>query len=396
MPQIFNQALDGTNPSQTQGMTPYQLALLRAINPGPIAPPKPMFTPDQIQQRVGANNALTEAGILGGLSSDPQMANMGGAVFKQALAQRNPVVVPLRGMIDPITGEEHASPAYMQEHEEARGERALEAALRFHGSRVAAQEKSDQQAAHDQANQELRLMLAGIAAGGKADMNDLKQLLIRAQISNLNDQVTDRQNTRQFATARQQAALEHTKQTADAMNAELDKAYSMVDGTTTGLAGAAARGLTTKTGVGTKAFDLQKILDTVKANIGFDALAQMRRESPKGGALGNVAVKEIEFLQATLGNLDLRQSQGQVQAQIRKIQQHFKNISANMASDIQRIGAEASGGGAGTDIARPISPASPAPAPAPAPSAGATPPAAGAPPAPRPRRAYNPDTGEIN
>lgn len=55
---------------------------------------------------------------------------------------------------------------------------------------------------------------------------------------------------------------------------------------------------------GTQAKTLDKLTTTIKANIGFDRLQRMRDESPTGGALGQVAVQELEALQSTLGSLD--------------------------------------------------------------------------------------------
>jgi hypothetical protein len=57
------------------------------------------------------------------------------------------------------------------------------------------------------------------------------------------------------------------------------------------------------------AYDVGQILETVKANIGFDALQAMRDNSPTGGALGQVAVKELEALQASSGSLKQGQSE---------------------------------------------------------------------------------------
>lgn len=58
---------------------------------------------------------------------------------------------------------------------------------------------------------------------------------------------------------------------------------------------------------GTDAYNLSRLLDTVKANVGFNELQSMREASPTGGALGQVAVQELESLQATKGSLDIGQ-----------------------------------------------------------------------------------------
>jgi hypothetical protein len=63
----------------------------------------------------------------------------------------------------------------------------------------------------------------------------------------------------------------------------------------------------------TRAHDLQTKLDTIRGNIGFDKLQDMRANSPTGGALGSVSEQENKTLQAVMGSLD----QGQTAPQFR-------------------------------------------------------------------------------
>jgi hypothetical protein len=79
----------------------------------------------------------------------------------------------------------------------------------------------------------------------------------------------------------------------------IDKAISQLSPKTTGLVGVGASKIP-----GTDAYTLKTTLNTVVANLGFDKLQAMRDASPTGGALGQVAVKEIEFLQQTIASLD--------------------------------------------------------------------------------------------
>lgn len=58
----------------------------------------------------------------------------------------------------------------------------------------------------------------------------------------------------------------------------------------------------------TDARELNNYLNTIKANVGFDKLQQMRENSPTGGALGNVTENENKLLQAVNGALDPMQS----------------------------------------------------------------------------------------
>jgi hypothetical protein len=61
-------------------------------------------------------------------------------------------------------------------------------------------------------------------------------------------------------------------------------------------------------------------LETLKANISFSELQAMREASKTGGALGQVAIRELELLESTLGALD----QGQSPANFRKNLQKVK------------------------------------------------------------------------
>lgn len=74
---------------------------------------------------------------------------------------------------------------------------------------------------------------------------------------------------------------------------------------------------------GTPAYDLRKKIVEIKANIGFTELQKMREASPTGGALGQVAVQELEALQATLGSLDANQSEMQLRRNLNKVYEHY-------------------------------------------------------------------------
>lgn len=75
---------------------------------------------------------------------------------------------------------------------------------------------------------------------------------------------------------------------------------------------------------GTPAKDLNSLTTTIKANIGFDRLQRMREESPTGGALGQVAVQELEALQATLGSLDNSQTNDQFVGNLERLEAQYQ------------------------------------------------------------------------
>lgn len=105
---------------------------------------------------------------------------------------------------------------------------------------------------------------------------------------------------------------------------EIDRALELADTArlpTAGLPGAVLSAVP-----GTAAFDVRALLDTVRANVGFQQLNQMRQESPTGGALGNVTVREIEFLQAALGNLSQAQSPAQFRQNLLNLRAAFDEV----------------------------------------------------------------------
>jgi hypothetical protein len=73
----------------------------------------------------------------------------------------------------------------------------------------------------------------------------------------------------------------------------------------------------------TEARNLSSKLLTIKANLGFDRLQQMRDQSPTGGALGSVAQQELAALQATVASLDQMQSPAQLTSALDKIERHY-------------------------------------------------------------------------
>jgi len=75
---------------------------------------------------------------------------------------------------------------------------------------------------------------------------------------------------------------------------------------------------------GTPAKNLTSLTTTIKANIGFDRLQRMREESPTGGALGQVAVQELEALQATLGSLDNSQTNAQFVGNLERLEAQYQ------------------------------------------------------------------------
>lgn len=99
----------------------------------------------------------------------------------------------------------------------------------------------------------------------------------------------------------------------------IDETIKLADRWTTGSIGGIAKILPE-----TDARKLAGNILTIKANLGFDRLQKMREESPTGGALGQVAVQELEGLQATVAMLDQLQKPEDVRAALAKIRGHYQ------------------------------------------------------------------------
>ena len=137
-----------------------------------------------------------------------------------------------------------------------------------------------------------------------------------------------------YATTRstEQAKKDVTKPERDAQTArsggivvqDIDRALGGLNAPglpTTGPVAAMARNIP-----GTNAFNAEALISTIKSNVGFDRLQQMRESSPTGGALGAVTVPELQMLQAAIGNLDLAQEKGQFADNLRRVKNIYLDI----------------------------------------------------------------------
>jgi len=107
----------------------------------------------------------------------------------------------------------------------------------------------------------------------------------------------------------------------------------------TGVIGNTLQGVPT-----TNANALHNELQTIRANIGFDKLADMRANSPTGGALGNVSDRETALLQNVLGSLEQSQTQTQFLQHLSDLERTYtesmQRLQAAYQQDVQQFGAE--------------------------------------------------------
>lgn len=115
------------------------------------------------------------------------------------------------------------------------------------------------------------------------------------------------------------------------LNDLIDQAKGQAGFWTTGLIGQAASGIG-----GTQAHDLANTMNTIKSNIGFDKLQEMRDSSPTGGALGQVSEKENILLQSTWGALEQSQSEKQFKVNLERVRKQVKASWARIAKAYEK------------------------------------------------------------
>lgn len=115
---------------------------------------------------------------------------------------------------------------------------------------------------------------------------------------------------------------------------DIDRALAAMDDSFLPVAGAVGGALSNIPG--TAAFDVSKLIETVKANSGFDKLQAMRDASPTGGALGQVSERELAFLQSTIGSLSQSQSPEQFRRNLMRVRKAYDDRVAARAQSRRR------------------------------------------------------------
>ena len=119
--------------------------------------------------------------------------------------------------------------------------------------------------------------------------------------------------------AKANTALKSLKSQSDLVTGTIDKAIGTINEFSTGY------GSYLSFLPNTDARKLKNYLDTIKANVGFDKLQQMRDNSPTGGALGQVSEMENKLLQAVNGALDPAQAD-QLEANLLSIKELYPRV----------------------------------------------------------------------
>jgi hypothetical protein len=249
----------------------------------------------------------------------------------------------------------------------------LQQAGDYQGAVAAAQKSTQLQSQIDekQAGREQQLQIAreriqaqlDIAAQRGADAKELQQMRIEGQkelrqlaagmgsgLTNVRQQLLEEKlaSEREKRTSASEATMSRLENMVDNANnviSTIKTAKDQVSGTTAGIGGRLLS-------LTESATDLEENLNSIKANLGFDRLQQMRNESKTGGALGQVAVKELDRLEAARASLNRTQSPEQLKKNLDNVLEAYTNWrnAANKAlAEKQSMSPAGGGGAAGND-----------------------------------------------
>ncbi len=147
------------------------------------------------------------------------------------------------------------------------------------------------------------------------------------------------------------------------VNDDIDRAMKEISWLSSGIVGGLSKAVP-----GTPAYALAQKIGTIKANVGFDKLAEMRANSPTGGALGAVTERELAFLQSVFGSLEQAQDGEEIRYNLRRLKDYLKDSSASrrrvLEAELKAAGIGSDGGlegRVGTREAPPPQPTAPAP-----------------------------------
>ena len=172
-------------------------------------------------------------------------------------------------------------------------------------------DKAAEKAAMQQRDQEFKQQMAMLATSQRNASTDLQRQMLQLKIDDLKTKQGDKAEAKQI---KEEGAVSHANKVIN----DVVDAKNLVTGLTTGIIGKGQSFIP-----GTDAFTLKERISTIKANLGFDRLQQMRDASPTGGALGQVAVQELQALQSSVASLDVGLPKKELDKNLGKIQEHY-------------------------------------------------------------------------
>ena len=128
-----------------------------------------------------------------------------------------------------------------------------------------------------------------------------------------------------------QAAMADLEAKTGVVTQDIDRALANTGFWTSGFAGSLSAAVP-----GTEAHNMRRLIETIKANVGFDQLSAMRAASPTGGALGSVTERENTLLQSVLGSLEQSQSPEQLKSNLQRLKTILSARQARLAAAFEQ------------------------------------------------------------
>ena len=174
---------------------------------------------------------------------------------------------------------------------------------------------------------ENNIAVESLSAGELVDVvrqleTEVAQLRVAKNLADLDltelEKLASEREKRASASEATVSRLENMVDNAENVISTIKTAKEQVSGTTAGLGGRLLS-------LTESATNLEENLNTIKANLGFDRLQQMRNESKTGGALGQVAVKELDRLEAARASLNRAQGPEQLKKNLDNVLEAYTN-----------------------------------------------------------------------
>lgn len=158
------------------------------------------------------------------------------------------------------------------------------------------------------------------AVTGAGPKTKLEMMKLEAQLVDITDRREDRKAKKESIKVMADKKTKNLVSGIDSILEEAGKAITEAKEsiTATGIAGAVTAAIP-----GSPAYNLQRRVETLKANLGFDKLQSMRDASPTGGALGQVSERELTLLTSALTSLDPNMGEDRLIEALEKVQRHY-------------------------------------------------------------------------
>lgn len=138
------------------------------------APQQPLRTPEQIAQLRAENDRQYQLGMLAQLSGDENLQGLGGQIFKQALAGRQPKQTE-KGVLDPFTGQFTYNPEYQQEMTQAQLNRINTMRAEGYQRWLSDRQRAEEQGQRDRQHMEALAAIKQMGSSGGSDFGGVAQ-----------------------------------------------------------------------------------------------------------------------------------------------------------------------------------------------------------------------------